>query len=285
MRLFFLGFLLLKIFTSFAQEGEFMKIESFVYKTELLKKNEFGIIIPQFDRSLNDRIAFFIEETFQDIIEDSNNIIWQSYQTTTNPILKSHFMTFTVRVKIRNSNQNKEYRYLEIIYFPSTEILSTNYIWDANNRNFRLKDEELERRSYLPNLSDLKIENQTEKATIEDILVEYKQLLGGINDNFIYFNKAKENQLNSINSKISEFVLSKYSNVEFIMNIVFDSYHTFVSAYDKYHYYTFITQLKLKGKSVPYFIEIFYNPTNEIANSDFLWSPDRNTFLRPIQEE
>lgn len=285
MRLFFLGFLLLKIFTSFAQEGEFMKIESFVYNTELLKKNEFGIIIPQFDRSLNDRIAFFIEETFQDIIEDSNNIIWQSYQTTTNPILKSHFMTFTVRVKIRNSNQNKEYRYLEIIYFPSTEILSTNYIWDANNRNFRLKDEELERRSYLPNLSDLKIENQTEKATIEDILVEYQQLLRGINDNFIYFNKAKENQLNIINSKISEFVLSKYSNVEFIMNIVFDSYHTFVSAYDKYHYYTFITQLKLKGKSVPYFIEIFYNPTNEIANSDFLWSPDRNTFSRPIQEE
>ncbi len=285
MRLFFLGFLLLKIFTSFAQEGEFMKIESFVYNTELLKKNEFGIIIPQFDRSLNDRIAFFIEETFQDIIEDSNNIIWQSYQTTTNPILKSHFMTFTVRVKIRNSNQNKEYRYLEIIYFPSTEILSTNYIWDANDRNFRLKDEELERRSYLPNLSDLKIENQTEKATIEDILVEYQQLLRGINDNFIYFNKAKENQLNIINSKISEFVLSKYSNVEFIMNIVFDSYHTFVSAYDKYHYYTFITQLKLKGKSVPYFIEIFYNPTNEIANSDFLWSPDRNTFSRPIQEE
>ena len=285
MRLFFLGFLLLKIFTSFAQEGEFMKIESFVYNTELLKKNEFGIIIPQFDRSLNDRIAFFIEETFQDIIEDSNNIIWQSYQTTTNPILKSHFMTFTVRVKIRNSNQNKEYRYLEIIYFPSTEILSTNYIWDANNRNFRLKDEELERRSYLPNLSDLKIENQTEKATIEDILVEYQQLLGGINDNFIYFNKAKENQLDIINSKISKFVLSKYTNVEFIMNIVFDSYHTFVSAYDKYHYYTFITQLKLKGKSVPYFIEIFYNPTNEIANSDFLWSPDRNTFLRPIQEE
>ena len=285
MRLFFLGFLLLKIFTSFAQEGEFMKIESFVYNTELLKKNEFGIIIPQFDRSLNDRIAFFIEETFQDIIEDSNNIIWQSYQTTTNPILKSHFMTFTVRVKIRNSNQNKEYRYLEIIYFPSTEILSTNYIWDANNRNFRLKDEELERRSYLPNLSDLKIENQTEKATIEDILVEYQQLLRGINDNFIYFNKAKENQLNIINSKISEFVLSKYSNVEFIMNIVFDSYHTFVSAYDKYHYYTFIAQVKLKGESVPYFIEIFYNPTNEIANSDFLWSPDRNTFLRPIQEE
>ena len=285
MRLFFLGFLLLKIFTSFAQEGEFMKIESFVYNTELLKKNEFGIIIPQFDRSLNDRIAFFIEETFQDIIEDSNNIIWQSYQTTTNPILKSHFMTFTVRVKIRNSNQNKEYRYLEIIYFPSTEILSTNYIWDANNRNFRLKDEELERRSYLPNLSDLKIENQTEKATIEDILVEYQQLLGGINDNFIYFNKAKENQLDIINSKISKFVLSKYTNVEFIMNIVFDSYHTFVSAYDKYHYYTFIAQVKLKGESVPYFIEIFYNPTNEIANSDFLWSPDRNTFLRPIQEE
>jgi len=285
MRVFLLGFLLLNIFTSHAQEGEFIKIENFIYNLERLKKNEIGVIIPQLDRSLNDRIAFFIEETFQDIIEDSKNIIWQSYQTTTNPILKSHFLTFTVRVSIRNRNQNKEHRYLEIIYFPSTEVLSTNYIWDANKRNFRLKDEELERRSYLPNLSNLKIENQTEKATIEDILVEYQQLLGGINDNFIYFNKAKENQLDIINSKISKFVLSKYTNVEFIMNIVFDSYHTFVSAYDKYHYYSFITQVKLKGESVPYFIEIFYNPTNKIANSDFLWSPDRNTYLRPIQEK
>lgn len=285
MRVFLLGFLLLNIYTTHAQEGEFIKIESFIYNLEGLKKNQIGVIIPQLDRSLNDRIAFFIEETFQDIIEDSKNIIWQSYETTTNPILKSHFLTFTARVSIRNRNQNKEHRYLEIIYSPSTEVLSTNYIWDANKRNFRLKDDELERRSYLANLSNLKIENQTEKATIEDILVEFQQLLGGINDNFVYFNKAKENQLNIINSKISEFVLSKYSNVEFIMNIVFDSYHTYVSAYDKYHYYSFIAQVKLKGESVPYFIEIFYNPTNEIANSDFLWSPDRNTFSRPIQEE
>ena len=71
MRVFLLGFLLLNIFTNHAQEGEFIKIENFIYNLERLKKNEIGVIIPQLDRSLNDRIAFFIEETFQDIIEDS----------------------------------------------------------------------------------------------------------------------------------------------------------------------------------------------------------------------
>ena len=97
-----------------------------------------GIIIPQLDRNLNDRIEFFILETFDGVIEDSKNIIWQSYETTTNPILKSHNMTFTVRVSIRNNNQNIEHRYIEVDYFPSTGDLKTNYIWDRDKRNFRL---------------------------------------------------------------------------------------------------------------------------------------------------
>ena len=76
-----------------------------------------------------------------------------------------------------------------------------------------------------------------------------------------------------------------YSNVEFVMNIVFDSYHTFISAYDKYHYYTFVVQVKLAGKSIPYFIEVFYNPKSEVVNSDFLWSNERDTFYRPVQDD
>lgn len=194
-------------------------------------------------------------------------------------------MTFTVRVSIRNNNQNIEHRYLEVDYFPSTGDLKTNYIWDRDKRNFRLSDQEIERRSYLPSLSNLKIENQSEKPSAEDILYEYKQLLNGINDNFIYFNKAKQDDLNKINSLISEYLKNNYSNVEFVMNIVFDSYHTFISAYDKYHYYTFVVQVKLAGKSIPYFIEVFYNPKSEVVNSDFMWSNDRDTFYRPVQDD
>tara|TARA_B100001113_G_scaffold136457_1_gene112048 strand:- start:99 stop:962 length:864 start_codon:yes stop_codon:yes gene_type:complete len=285
MRLLLPVFYLLSHFNLFSQEGEFIKIENFIFNTDRLKKNEMGIIIPQLDRNLNDRIEFFILETFDGVIEDSKNIIWQSYETTTNPILKSHNMTFTVRVSIRNNNQNIEHRYIEVDYFPSTGDINTNYIWDRDKRNFRLSDQEKERRSYLPSLSNLKIENQSEKPSAEDILNEYKQLLNGINDNFIYFNKAKQDDLSKINSLISEYLKKNYSNVEFVMNIVFDSYHTFISAYDKYHYYTFVVQVKLAGKSIPYFIEVFYNPKSEVVNSDFLWSNERDTFYRPVQDD
>ena len=285
MRLLLPVFYFLSLFNLFSQEGEFIKIENFIFNTDRLKKNEMGIIIPQLDRNLNDRIEFFILETFDGVIEDSKNIIWQSYETTTNPILKSHNMTFTVRVSIRNNNQNIEHRYIEVDYFPSTGDINTNYIWDRDKRNFRLSDQEKERRSYLPSLSNLKIENQSEKPSAEDILNEYKQLLNGINDNFIYFNKAKQDDLSKINSLISEYLKKNYSNVEFVMNIVFDSYHTFISAYDKYHYYTFVVQVKLAGKSIPYFIEVFYNPKSEVVNSDFMWSNDRDTFYRPVQDD
>ena len=285
MRLLLPVFYFLSLFNLFSQEGEFIKIENFIFNTDRLKKNEMGIIIPQLDRNLNDRIEFFILETFDGVIEDSKNIIWQSYETTTNPILKSHNMTFTVRVSIRNNNQNIEHRYIEVDYFPSTGDINTNYIWDRDKRNFRLSDQERERRSYLPSLSNLKIENQSEKPSAEDILNEYKQLLNGINDNFIYFNKAKQDDLSKINSLISEYLKKNYSNVEFVMNIVFDSYHTFISAYDKYHYYTFVVQVKLAGKSIPYFIEVFYNPKSEVVNSDFLWSNERDTFYRPVQDD
>ena len=285
MRLLLPVFYFFSLFNLFSQEGEFIKIENFIFNTDRLKKNEMGVIIPQLDRNLNDRIEFFILETFDGVIEDSKNIIWQSYETTTNPILKSHNMTFTVRVSIRNNNQNIEHRYIEVDYFPSTGDINTNYIWDRDKRNFRLSDQEIERRSYLPSLSNLKIENQSEKPSAEDILYEYKQLLNGINDNFIYFNKAKQDDLNKINSLISEYLKNNYSNVEFVMNIVFDSYHTFISAYDKYHYYTFVVQVKLAGKSIPYFIEVFYNPKSEVVNSDFMWSNDRDTFYRPVQDD
>jgi hypothetical protein len=188
-------------------------------------------------------------------------------------------------VSLLNKNQNKEFRYLEIGYLPRTDKLYTNYIWDKQKRKFRLDDNEMERRSYLPNLSELNIENQETKPQIEDLLVEYRALLGGVNDNFIYFNQAKEDELNSINSRVSNLILQQYPNVDLIMNIVFDSYHTFVSAYDMYHYYTFIVQVKLKGNSLPNFIEVFFNPTTGIVNSDFLWSNDRETFYRPNLNE
>ena len=43
-------FFFVNIFSAKAQEDESLKIERFIYNTELLRINEKGVIIPQLDR-------------------------------------------------------------------------------------------------------------------------------------------------------------------------------------------------------------------------------------------
>ena len=46
---------------------------------------------------------------------------------------------------------------------------------------------------------------------------------------------------------------------------------TFIGPYDRYHYYTFIVQLKLENYKFPFFMEVFYNPKTKKVSSDFEW--------------
>ena len=55
------------------------------------------------------------------------------------------------------------------------------------------------------------------------------------------------------------------------MNISWDSYNTFVSAYDIYHYHTFVVQVKVKNTNSNIFIEVYYNPVYDRVTSDFVW--------------
>lgn len=267
-----------------SQEGTFVSIENFIYNTELLKENDRGVIIPQFNRSLNNRIEFYLNENFKTIIESTSNITWQSYQTKTNALIKSHVMSYFARVKIKNSNQNNEFKYLEINHYPSTDRINTDYIWDPQKNNFRLSDSEIEKRSYLPDIKELGIQDQQIKPSIDDILVEYKDLINGVNQNIIYFNKSKSNELQTINNKIIQFVSQNFTSAEYVMNISFDSYYTFLSSYDTYHYYTFVVQLKLIDSKFPGFVEVFYNPTTGKINSDFIWDNENQEFKRPRRD-
>lgn len=267
-----------------SQEGTFVSIENFIYNTELLKENDRGVIIPQFNRSLNNRIEFYLNENFKNIIESTSNITWQSYQTKTNAMIKSHVMSYFARVKIKNSNQNNEFKYLEIDHYPSTDKINTDYIWDPQKNNFRLSDSEIEKRSYLPDIKELEIQDQQIKPSIDDILVEYKDLINGVNQNIIYFNKSKSNELQTINNKIIQFVSQNFTSAEYVMNISFDSYYTFLSSYDTYHYYTFVVQLKLIDSKFPGFVEVFYNPTTGKINSDFIWDNENQEFKRPRRD-
>ena len=269
--------------STLSQEGENISIESFIYNTELLSNTEQGEIIPQFNVAFNEKIKFYIFEKFGNYIESVENIIWQSYQTKTNQILKYHFINYIVRVKIKSTNENNEFRYLELIQYPSTDRIETFYIWNPQKRDFKLNKKETVRLRYLPDLKDLLIQDQKERPSINEILNEYKDIIKGIRNNLIYFNQSKQYDLKSINKSISDFVLGNYSNIDFIMNISFDSYYTFIGSYDKYHYYTFIVQMKLENYKFPFFIEVFYNAKTKRVNSDFEWDNNKKDFYRPIK--
>ena len=283
-----LKFLIILFFISFtvkAQEGEYQKIEKFIYNTELLRINDKGIIIPQMNKFLNEQIKNYMFENFFSVVESVDNIIWQSYQTRTNTIVRSQFINYFVRVQIKNSNQNKEYRFLEMIHYPSTDKVETFYVWNPKKRDFVLNNKEVERLSYLPDLKKLLIKNQDSKPSIDEIIAEYKDLLNGIENNIIYFNDSKKEEFKQIIELISVYVLKNYQNVEFIMNVSFDSYHTFIGSYDRFNYYTFIVQVKLQSYKFPFFIEIFYNPKTKNANSDFVWDNNKKIFFRPTSNE
>lgn len=283
-----LKFLIILFFISFtvkAQEGEYQKIEKFIYNTELLRINNKGIIIPQMNKFINEQIKNYMFENFFSVVESVDNIIWQSYQTRTNTIVRSQFINYFVRVQIKNSNQNKEYRYLEMIHYPSTNKIETFYVWNPKKRDFVLNNKEVERLSYLPDLKKLLIKNQDSIPSIDEIIAEYKDLLNGIENNIIYFNDSKKEEFKQIIELISVYVLKNYQNVEFIMNVSFDSYFTFIGSYDRFNYYTFIVQVKLQSYKFPFFIEIFYNPKTKNANSDFVWDNNKKIFFRPTSNE
>ena len=260
-----------------AQEGEYVSIENFMYRHELMKSNINNILVTPVDRFLNNRIIFFIEEQFEGKIESSRNVIWESYSTAINPTLRSHSITFTVRVYI---NKNKEFRYIEIDYLPSSDEISTRYKWSKEFQSFILKDDEVNILKFQPDLVALGIKNQPQKATLDGLIVEHKSFSDGMLQNTIYFNRSRQDELMFIYGEIGTFIKNGYPKVDFIMNIVWDSYYTFVSNYDMYHYHSFVVQMQMNDFDKPRFLEVYYNPSTKKITSDFKWSEQAKEYLR-----
>ena len=80
---------------------------------------------------------------------------------------------------------------------------------------------------------------------------------------------------NEINKKIRFFIEEKYPNVLSTRNIMWDSYETYLSPYDRYHYHTFIVQVKVQGHDRLKYLEVTYYPRNQKIESGFEW--DDNT--------
>jgi len=82
-----------------------------------------------------------------------------------------------------------------------------------------------------------------------------------------------------INKKIRFFIEEKYANVEYTRNIIWDSYQTFLSPFDRYHYHTFISQVKVVEIKRLKYLEVTYDPLTEKVNSTFLWNEAEQEFF------
>ncbi|MGC6524217.1 MAG: hypothetical protein ACON4L_06505 [Flavobacteriaceae bacterium] len=113
---------------------------------------------------------------------------------------------------------------------------------------------------------------QTEKVVIEDFIEQHQGFEENDEGEIIPIN------IKEINKKIRFFVEEKYPNVEYTRNIIWDSYETFISPFDKFHFHTFICQIKVKELQRLKYLEVTYNPLDGKVNSDFEWYEEQEEF-------
>ncbi len=260
--------------------AQLQKTENFIFRHNQFEYSDRGILITPVDSGINKAITSYVQFNYPNVVESVRNVVWLSYETFTNPISKSHIEKYSVRVQIKNKNQNQEFRYLEVEHDMNTDKFSSKYDFNKGKRNFVLNEKEAERRSFLSNLEELGIKNAPEKTNIEKIIFDYKELVNGERKNQIpgFLITGPDNY--EIYDKIVAYVKKDFNNVSFVMNIAWDSYSTFLSNYDIYNYHTYVVQVKLRESDSSQFIEVLYNPFKKEAISDFIWNKQNGFFER-----
>jgi len=260
--------------------AQLQKTENFIFRHNQFEYNDRGILITPVDSGINKAITSYVQFNYPNVVESVRNVVWLSYETFTNPISKSHIEKYSVRVQIKNKNQNQEFRYLEVEHDMNTDKFSSKYDFNKGKRNFVLNEKEAERRSFLSNLEELGIKNAPEKTNIEKIIFDYKELVNGERKNQIpgFLITGPDNY--EIYDKIVAYVKRDFNNVSFVMNIAWDSYSTFLSNYDIYNYHTYVVQVRLRELDSSQFIEVLYNPFKKEAISDFIWNKENGFFER-----
>lgn len=118
----------------------------------------------------------------------------------------------------------------------------------------------------------LSLSAQDKKITIPDLKAQFDLL----NEN----TAGEIDPINDkeINKKIKFFIEEKFLNVEYTRNIIWDSYETFLSPFDRYHYHTYIVQVKVEDVDRLKYIEVKYNPNTDKIESTFEWNEDIEDF-------
>lgn len=80
-------------------------------------------------------------------------------------------------------------------------------------------------------------------------------------------------------NKIVRFKIeADFPDVELIRNIIWDSYTTFVSPFKKYHYHTFIVQVKMPDVERYRYVDVKFDPFEKKAEINYAWDKDLGDF-------
>ena len=257
-----------------------VKIEDFVTQHNGFEENEEGEINPINLKEINKRIRFFIEEKYPKIVDFTRNIIWDSYGTFLSPSDRYHSHTFIVQVKVTDVDRLK---YLEVQYDPYEKKVTGNFQWIPEDEEFYMVDEQVEEQKLLPNLKELEISNHDKKPSLNDFLSEHQGFIDERDRLNLSENEIVPINVAKINKLIRSFNDSNYSNVEYTRNIIWDSYTTFLSPFDKYNFHVFIAQVKVEGINRLKYLEVFYNPATEKITTDFEWIESDEEFFRAVK--
>ena len=120
---------------------------------------------------------------------------------------------------------------------------------------------------------------QEKRVTIPDLKAQFDLL-----------NENAEGEIDpindkEINKKVKFFIEERYLNVEYTRNIIWDSYETFLSPFDRYHFHTYIVQVKVEDVERLKYIEVKYNPQSDKIESDFEWNADLQDFEEVEKEK
>jgi hypothetical protein len=268
---------LIFVFNQSVYSQDIIKIDDFIIEHSGFEENEVGEITPINIKEINKKIRFFVEEKYPEIVEYTRNIIWDSYTTFLSPSDRYHYHTFIAQVKVNDIDRLK---YVEVNFNPFNDEVLGDYEWIEDDEEFYLSGDMEEDQKKKPDLIDLGIGNLEQKATLDDFISEHQGFLDVMETKNLKEGEIIPLNVVEINKTIRSFVKSNYNNVEYTRNIIWDSYTTFLSPFDKYHYHVFIAQVKVKGIKRLKYLEIFYNPITKKATSDFSWIDSDEEFFR-----
>ena len=259
-----------------------VKIEDFITEHQGFEENEAGEITPINIKEINKKIRFFVEERYPEIVEYTRNIIWDSYKTFLSPSDIYHYHTFIAQVKVNDLDRLK---YVEVIYNPFIKKIKGDFEWITEDEEFYLIDEKEEKKDNAADLNELGISNQEEKPGLQNFVSEHQGFLDVMERKNLKDSEIVPINVKEINKAIRAFVKSTFGNVEYTRNIIWDSYTSFISPFDKFHHHNFIAQVKVKGVKRLKYLEVFYNPKSEKVTSDFVWIESDEEFFRQKKTE